>query len=257
MDFLIVGGTALIASLLTFFSGFGLGTILSPVMLLFFPIEIAIAVTGVVHLSNNVFKIVLIGKHIHWQVILRFGITAIIGAFIGASLLGQLSNYESTLYTYSLASKDFSVSLIGFIVGIVMLAFAILELFNLKKWEVGNTHLLFGGALSGFFGGLSGHQGALRSIFLIKYNLSKEMFIATGTAIACLIDISRIGIYFGNFSQEAIEGKEILILTAILGAFIGAFFGRKSLKKVTIDVVQKIVAVLLIVMSLLLIGGIV
>jgi acyl-CoA reductase-like NAD-dependent aldehyde dehydrogenase len=41
-------------------------------------------------------------------------------------------------------------------------------------------YLPVGGLLSGFFGGLSGHQGALRSVFLLRAGLTKESFIATG-----------------------------------------------------------------------------
>jgi uncharacterized membrane protein YfcA len=62
MEIVAVSVVALLASLLTFFSGFGLGTILTPVMVFFFPIEVAIALTGVVHFTNNIFKLILGGK---------------------------------------------------------------------------------------------------------------------------------------------------------------------------------------------------
>lgn len=55
-DFIWVGLTAFIASALTFFSGFGPGTILMPAFTLLFPVEIAIAATAVVHFLNNFFK---------------------------------------------------------------------------------------------------------------------------------------------------------------------------------------------------------
>ncbi len=38
--------------------------------------------------------------------------------------------------------------------------------------------------MTGFFGGLSGMQGAMRSAFLAKSGLGKEAFIATGAVIA-------------------------------------------------------------------------
>ena len=59
MELFVIAAVALIASLLTFFSGFGLGTILTPVLVIFFPVEIAIALTGIVHLLNNFFKIAI------------------------------------------------------------------------------------------------------------------------------------------------------------------------------------------------------
>jgi len=78
MDYILVGIIALLGSGLTFFSGFGLGTLLMPVFALFFPIDIAIALTAIVHLLNNIFKLTLIGKQADLKTVFRFGIPAII-----------------------------------------------------------------------------------------------------------------------------------------------------------------------------------
>lgn len=43
MELIIICLVAFITAILTFFSGFGLGTILMPVFAIFFPVEIAIA----------------------------------------------------------------------------------------------------------------------------------------------------------------------------------------------------------------------
>ncbi|MFI5141426.1 MAG: TSUP family transporter, partial [Bacteroidia bacterium] len=101
MQILIISLVALIASLLTFFSGFGLGTILTPVLVIFFPVDVAIALTGIAHLLNNFFKIILVGKQINWQVGIKFGAMAVIGAFIGAELLLRLTN-TTVLYNYTI-----------------------------------------------------------------------------------------------------------------------------------------------------------
>jgi len=76
---------------------------------------------------------------------------------------------------------------------------------SLKNYKVDNNKLFVGGAVSGFFGGLSGHQGALRSIFLVRSGLSKEGFIAMGIIIACLVDLTRLPVYFSN------QGKVLLL----------------------------------------------
>jgi hypothetical protein len=83
----------------------------------------------------------------------------------------------------------------------------------------------------------------LRSAFLIKAGLSKEAFIATGIAIACFIDITRISVYTSRLSNSLTEQSVNLLLTALLAAFVGAFFGRKMLVKTTIDTLQTIVGV--------------
>ncbi|HAM09654.1 MAG TPA: hypothetical protein DDY34_05130 [Bacteroidales bacterium] len=84
MDIVVIVLASFFTAILTFFSGFGLGTILMPVFAIFFPIEIAIALTGVVHFSNNLFKIMLAGRNANKEVLLRFGIPAIIASFAGA-----------------------------------------------------------------------------------------------------------------------------------------------------------------------------
>ncbi len=185
MNEIIIGIVAALASLLTFFSGFGLATILTPVMVIFFPVEIAIALTGIVHLLNNLFKISLVFKQINFKIGLKFGITAAVGAYIGAELLLLISNAEP-LYTYSISDKTFSVTTIKLLISVLMIVFALFEIVpSLKNIKFKESKLYIGGLVSGFFGGLSGFQGALRSAFLLRYNLSKESFIATGWKNYC------------------------------------------------------------------------
>ena len=84
MEILIISIVTFFAAILTFFSGFGLGTILTPLMMVFFPVEVAVAFTGVIHFSNNIFKLFLVGNYVNKEVFIKFGIPAIIAAFIGS-----------------------------------------------------------------------------------------------------------------------------------------------------------------------------
>ena len=106
MQEIIIIITAFLASGLTFFSGFGLGTILLPVFAIFFPVEIAVALTAIVHFLNNVFKFFLVGKSIDKSILWRFGIPAIISAFVGAFVLNYLSDLKP-FHEYQLLSVDF------------------------------------------------------------------------------------------------------------------------------------------------------
>jgi uncharacterized membrane protein YfcA len=108
MEIVAVSLVALLASLLTFFSGFGLGTILTPVMVFFFPVEVAIALTGVVHFTNNIFKLILVRKNIDRNVLIRFGIPAIFASFLGAWLLTGITEMP-VLYSYSIGGSKFEV----------------------------------------------------------------------------------------------------------------------------------------------------
>jgi uncharacterized membrane protein YfcA len=249
MEIALITFVALGASLLTFFSGFGLGTILTPFMAIFFPVETAIALTGIVHLLNNLFKFVLVRRHVDWPVVLRFGVTAIIGAALGALLLGIIPN-QTALFVWQAGSKTFEIRLLKLIVAALMVVFVLFELLpHLRALQFERNKLMLGSALSGFFGGLTGHQGALRSAFLIKCGLSKEKFVATGVVIASAIDITRLGIYSTRLTVSLVEENKVLLLSAILAAFAGAWLGSQLLKKVALAFVQYTVSGLVLALA--------
>jgi uncharacterized membrane protein YfcA len=257
MDIVIISLVACFASILTFFAGFGLGTILLPAFALFFPIEIAVALTGIVHLLNNLFKMALVGVHADWRVVFKFGVPAIIGAIIGAWLLMYVAG-NAEWYRYTIGNRECVITPVKVIIAILMALFAIIEIIPAyRNLEMDRRHLPIGGLFSGFFGGLSGHQGALRSAFLIKSGLSKEAFIATGVMIASVIDISRISVYFSKYSKMELSENWPILLAAILSAFVGAVIGKLVLKKITIDTIHYTVMVLILILSILLGFGIV
>lgn len=250
MEILLISVVAFLVAILTFFSGFGLGTLLTPIMMIFFPVEVAIALTGIVHFSNNLFKLVLVGKKFDKEVVLRFGIPAVIFAFIGALLLVKIPNIEP-IYSYQLFEKTFEVFPIKLIVAIFMLFFATIDLipfFNNLQFD--KNKLPIGGALSGFFGGLTGAQGALRSAFLIRARLSKETFIATTVVISSFVDFTRLGVYSTRILNLDLKENLPLLISVTLSAMAGAFIGNKLLKKVTLKFLQIAVATLLIIISI-------
>lgn len=250
MEIIIIPLVAFLVSILTFFSGFGLGTILTPAFMLFFPIELSIGLTGIVHFLNNLFKLFLVGKNANKEILIRFGIPAIFAAFIGAWVLVQIPTSQ-VLYSYSSFGKLIEVSVLKFTMALLLAFFAVLDLVPfLNRIQFGIKQLPIGGVLSGFFGGLSGNQGALRSAFLIKVGLSKEVFVATTVVISCFVDFTRLSVYASNLKLSDLNANATLIVVATLAAFLGAFLGNKLLKKVTLKFVQTIVAILLILMSL-------
>lgn len=249
MEWLLVGLVACLASALTLFSGFGLGTLLLPAFAVFFPMETAVAMTALVHLANNLFKLVLFGRRADAGIVIRFGLPAVATALAGAWLLSRLSALPP-LHTYSLAGRSLALEPVKVGLGGLMIAFALLEAWPaFAAWSAPRGWLPVGGALSGFFGGLSGHQGALRSAFLLRAGLSKEAFIATGVVIACVVDMTRLSLYSRHLGTAA-AGQAPLLVFAMAMAWIGAYAGGRLVHKVTLRKVQLIVAVLLV-----LIGG--
>ena len=257
LPYLLPALAAFFTAGLTFFSGFGLGTLLLPVFALFFPLEVAIGLTAVVHLANNLFKLALLGKYADRATVLRFGLPALLAAFLGAAALLKLSHL-TPLATYQLAGHTFQVAPVKLVVAVLMVAFALQEVHPaLSGLTLPPRWLPLGGALSGFFGGLSGHQGALRSIFLLKCGLTKEGFISTGVVIACLVDVSRLAVYAEGLPHTLISTNAGPLLAAMTAALLGSILGRRLLTQVTMRFVQFTVAALLLLVALGLASGLI
>lgn len=245
MDFLIIGLVAFSASLLTFFSGFGLGTLLLPAFALFFPTTVALLATGVVHLLNNIFKGTLVRKLVDWNTVYRFGVPALFTAILGAYLLTYLDGRIASI-----------------VIGFILIAFALLELQPwFQRLTFPKRYIPLGGLLTGFMGGLSGQQGAIRSMFLLKSDFDAKQYIATGVLIAILIDVARIPTYIFGLSdlstEQLTQHNLILVGFSTVCAFTGAWIGAKYMKKTSIAVVRYVVAGLMVTIGILLILGII
>jgi uncharacterized membrane protein YfcA len=249
MTLLVICTVAFLASGLTFFSGFGLGTLLLPAFALFFPVDQAVALTAVVHFLNGLFKLALVGRHADRAIVLKFGFPAILAAILGAMVLLELSHVPA-VHSYSAFGRELHITWVKLAIGGLLLAFAAIEVIpRLRGLTFGPKFMMLGGVLSGFFGGLSGMQGALRSAFLARAGLTKESFIATGVAIGCLIDFTRLGVYSASWSSVGDSLDGVLLGAAVLSAFAGAFAGNLWLKKMTMSGIQKLVATLLMLVA--------
>jgi uncharacterized protein len=260
MDLLLIAVVAALASALTLYSGFGLGTVLLPAFALFLPVPIAVAATGVVHLLNNLFKGVLLRRNADWSTVLRFGVPAIPAAILGAWLLALLGD-TPRLFEWSALGRDFGPTAAGLTVGLLMIAFAALEL---QRWfqdlKAPPRFIPLGGLLSGFFGGLTGQQGAFRSVFLLRAGLSAQQFIATGVMIAILVDLARLATYASAFQTSGLSpaGREgLMVAVGTLSAFFGAYVATRHLDKMTIGAVRFTVAALMFLIGLALAAGVI
>lgn len=249
----MIGLAALLTSCLTLFSGFGLGTVLMPVFALFFPVPMAIAATALVHFANNLFKLSLMARQADWCVVGRFSVPAAIAAAAGAALLGVFDRMP-VLTHYQMGGSTFEISALKLVVGVLIVLFALLELWpRFQLLALPPRWLPVGGLMSGFFGGLSGNQGALRSAFLIKAGLSKDAFVATGVVSSVIVDATRLVVYGAGVLAGHLEASRELIGPIIVGtlcAFAGAWAGKQLLHVVTLRAVQVIVAAMM-----LLVGG--
>lgn len=262
MSFIIISISALLASALTMFSGFGLSTLIMPVFAVFMPLDIAVAATALVHAVNNIFKVILLGKFADFKVVLKFGLPAVAAAFLGAAMLAVISHTHE-IVQYNVLGKTAVITPIKLLLGLLILFFAFFELLpRFQKLSFDRKYLPIGGILSGFFGGLSGHQGALRSAFLAKTDISAQAFVGTNAVIALMVDGIRIAVYGALILSPQIlslsgshEGR--LIAVGTLAAFAGVVLGKKLLHKVTMKTIQIITGILLLMIGALLTSGIV
>lgn len=253
VSILIVPAAALAASLLTLISGFGLGTLLLPVFAVFFPLELAILLTALVHLLNNLFKLGLLWRHIHWSTVLRFGAPGILGAYLGARLMLTLGE-RAPLFQ----GVFHPVDPLDLVIAGLMLLFGLVELSNkLNSFSLPPKWMVPGGLISGFFGGLSGHQGALRSLFLLRSGLGRETFIATGVAIVCMVDLTRLPTYINTGLLSRLGEQWPLLLACTLASFLGVWWGSKLIRKVTMRGVQAVVGLLMLSIAAMLAGGLI
>lgn len=251
----VVSLAALAASLLTFFSGFGLGTLLLPAFALFFAPQAAVALTGLVHLANSLFKLALLARRADWGVVLRFGAPAILAAAAGATALMRLGALPP-LAEYGWLGHRFQVQPVKLALAALMLAFALLEaLPALSEPSFERRWLPLGGLLSGFFGGLSGHQGALRAAFLTRSGLGKEEFVGTGAVISAMVDLTRLTVYASRLEAARLGENGALLALAAASALAGSLLGSRLLGKVTLGGVRRCVSAMLGLIALLLAAG--
>jgi len=266
MDFVIIPLISAAVAALTLVSGFGLGTLLLPAFAIFFPIEIAIAATGVVHFVNNLFRLAIVGRWANRDVVIRFGIPAVIAAFIGAALMTVMADIPA-LHSYRIGPLPAEVTWLKLVIAALLAAFAGLELWpKYQNISFPRQALPIGGALSGFFGGISGMQGALRVPFLLRAGLKEKSYVGTANVISTIVDLARLLVYAIGFAwlskkggYEVLgEGRTLwLVAAACLAGFLGSYFGARLVKKVTLRAIRYLVAALLFVAAAAMGAGIV
>jgi uncharacterized membrane protein YfcA len=185
---------------------------------------------------------------------MRFGVPAALAAIVGASLLARVS-VMAPWHAYEFLGRTHEITPVKASIGVVIAAFALLELSPaFARMAFSARWLPVGGLISGFFGGLSGNQGALRSAFLVKAGLSKEAYVGTSAVCAVVVDTTRIVVYglaLHSTWATATGGRAgFTVVAATLSAFLGAWFGKRLLKKVTLRSVELAVAVMMV-----LVGG--
>ncbi len=220
--FVFIAIGAFLAAILTVPAGFGLSTILTPLVLLVVGPHEAVAIVAIVHGAHNGSKYVALKKYVDFDAVRKYGIWLVIGAILGALLQNQVP--DAPLLA---------------IIGIFLIILPLLSMS--EKWtgyKIPEVNDRVGGFGSGFMGGLSGHQGALRAMFLTRRLPDKMTYAATASILALCVDLSRIPVYFVYRHEEILQH---LTLTCILviSALLGVNIGKRWLKNLKAEWIQR------------------
>ena len=213
-------------------SGFGIGSILTPVLSLWYDAKLAVAAISIPHLIGTALRFWLLQGRVDTRVMWSFGLASAAGGIAGALLN---SVFESP---WLLA-----------LLGILLLFVAAGELIGFSRRMIFRGPAAWiAGAVSGMLGGLVGNQGGLRSAALLGFRLDRDRFIATATAIGLFVDAARMPIYFYSHGPQ-LPATRSAIAIATAGVIAGTLLGGRLLRRIPEAVFRRVVAVLLTILG--------
>lgn len=233
MEPLAFGLVAILGGAVAAVSGFGIGSLLTPVLLISFPAAEAVAIVAVPHAVATTVRFWRLRADIDRPTFRQFGIASAVGGLVGASLQPVLGSSALTV-----------------VLAVLLLGAGGSELLR-RPFPLPATPFwrLTGGTLSGVFGGLVGNQGGLRAAALLGFQLRTRALVATATASALLVDAARVPIYLVA-RGSVIAATVPLWLTGTVGVVIGTFLGVPLLGRVPPGLYRQLVGGLLVALGL-------
>jgi uncharacterized membrane protein YfcA len=228
-----VAAVAAVAGAVAAVSGFGIGSLLTPVLMASMPTAHAVAVLAIPHAWATAIRWLRLRSDVHLPTFKQFGLASAAGGLAGAALQSRLA---SAILTFVLAA-------LLILTGATELARRRLPLPDTPFWR------LAGGILSGFFGGLVGNQGGIRAAALLGFKLSPRQLVATATASALLVDAARVPIYILSAGPVIARGRAMLI-AATIGVTIGTFIGVPLLSRIPEPIYRRLIGLLLLLLGI-------
>jgi len=194
-------------------AGFGIGSLLTPLLALDLGMRVAVAAVSLPHLCGTALRFWRLRSHVNRGVFWSFGVMSAAGGLAGALLHSRASN-----------------PVLAVVFGSLLMVAGALELTGLaRRIRFGRRAAWIAGGLSGFFGGLVGNQGGIRSAGLLGFDLPKQDFVATATAIALAVDAARVPVYLAMEAREIFSAWPVVIV-ATAGVLAGTLAGARLLR---------------------------
>lgn len=233
LTILLVVAVAIVAGAIASVAGFGVGSLLTPLIGLQIDIKTAVAVVSIPHLIGTTLRYWMLHKHVDWRVLWSFGLASAVGGVTGA-FLGTFLKSPMLTAVLGLLLVFAGVS------GLSGLA----QRMRFRGWMV-----WIAGAVSGVFGGLVGNQGGIRSAALLGFDLSKQSFVATATAVALLVDGARMPVYLVTQTKE-IAAAWPYIAAATVGTVLGTLIGERVLRRVPEAIFRNVVSAIILTLGI-------
>jgi uncharacterized membrane protein YfcA len=215
-------------------AGFGIGSLLTPLLAIKTGISVAVAGVSIAHFFGTALRFFLLRRSLNRRILLSFGLTSATGGLAGALLHNIIQSAVLTI-----------------IFGCLLILAGVLGLTGLsEKLSLKGIVAWIAGGTSGLFGGLAGNQGGIRSAALLGFEMEKDEFVATATGIALMVDVARVPVYIG-FQGALIASIWQLILIATIGVVIGTVGGQKLLEKLPEYIFKKTLAIIIILVGIL------
>ena len=235
---LLVALVSVLAGATASVAGFGIGSLLTPLLAIRLGVPAAVAVVAIPHAAATCLRAWRLRGAVDWQVFRRFGVASAAGGLAGALLFARLGNVTLERVLGALLVLTAASVLTGWAERVRLPAWASLAL----------------GVLSGFFGGIVGNQGGLRAGALLGLGLAPAAFVATSTLTGVVVDVVRTPLYVARESA-ALRSAWPLLLAATLGALAGTLAGERALLGLSPSAFRRIVAALVGILGLWLLGG--
>ena len=218
---LVAGGIASIA-------GFGIGSILTPLLAVKLDTKLAVAAVSIPHFLGTGLRLFLTRQHVNQRVLWTFGVTSALGGLGGA-----------VLHVY------FTSAVLGYLLGALLVFAGVTGLTGLaSRIRFGRRSAWVAGGLSGAFGGLVGNQGGIRSAAMLAFDVPKESFIATATAIGLAVDIARMPVYAATQAHQIATVWTIIVM-AVAGVVAGTLLGQPLLRSIPESKFRRVVSLLI------------
>lgn len=238
MTAVLLFSAAILAGAIAALSGFGIGSILTPLLALGVGMKQAVVAVSIPHLLATAIRFWDLRHKVDLHLLKNFGVASAGGGLLGA-LLG--SRFGSPVLAYLLGGLLVFAGLSG-LTGLS------------RKMRFGRRIAWLGGAISGLLGGLVGNQGGIRSAAMLGFNLDARAFVATATAIALIVDGARMPVYFVT-SPETVQRLGTWIAIMAAGVVIGTLLGGSILARIPEIWFRRLVSLLILALGILMLSG--